>query len=638
LLTAFDPLLIGMALMVMSVGLARRWALWRSKFKRAGVARRSGDWFGLITYLMGQAHILKKKPIGIFHLLVFWGVTIPLVVIILAQSPVVIPQTLAWSLSFAQDMLGLGLLAGTVFFGAKRIKPSGPDAPKRTLLPAVVILVIVLTGFFAEGARLGIVQNGFSWASPIGSILSLAMPASPKFMQLMIRCHFLTVLLFLAMLPFTFMRHVPAAALNVVYRKTTDRGQLSPLALNAQPSGAKTVLDLNWKQLLDAEACVSCGRCEENCPAAKTGKPLSPRKVMQNILEQTEAMAKHDRSSGQRSAPLLEDAITEYEIWECSTCMACVEHCPVFVEPMDKIIDLRRHQVMDCSKLPAEAAPLIQNLEVSGNAMGEAASNRTDWALDFQIPHISSPGLNPEILLWPGCMGAFHKDYQKITLDMAKILSAAGVRFGILGPEESCCADPARRLGEERLFQTLAKKNIDCINSYPVKKIVTLCPHCFNTLKNEYPDLGGKYDVVQAIEFVMQLITQKRIVPRLPVKQTLTIHDPCYLGRLNRVYQPLRAVCEAVPGLEIYEIPQSRNNSFCCGGGGGRMWLNQGFGLGMNLIRSEHLLASGADLVGTACPHCLIMLDDGLGSLGMEQAPKPTDIIAILASSMAYAQ
>jgi Fe-S oxidoreductase/nitrate reductase gamma subunit len=634
LLTAFDILLIGFAFTIMSVGLAKRWSLWRSKLEKDGSNHRRGDWIGLIGYLFGHARILKRNTIGAFHLLVFWGFVIPLIVIILAQFGFVMPEELVWSVSIAEDILGIALLAGASFFLVKRLKLSDSEGPKRTILPAIVILVIVLTGFFSEGIRLSITQTGFSWPSPIGGILSFAMPASPKFMQLMIRCHFLAVLLFIAILPFTFMRHVAAAALNVVYRKTTDRGQLTHLDLNGETFGVKTVADLNWKQLLDAEACVSCGRCEENCPAAITGKPLSPRKVIRNILEQLEVMNKYNPASDQIPAPLLEEAITEYEIWECTTCMACVEHCPLFIEPMDKIIDLRRHQVMVCGRLPSEAEPLIRNLELSGDAMGKGASHRTDWTLDLQIPHISCPDLNPEILFWPGCSGSFHKDYQEISRKMVKILRAADVRFGILGKEESCCGDPARRLGEERLFQTLAKKNISRINSYPVTKIVTLCPHCLNTLKNEYPDLGGDFDVVHATEFVMELIAKGKIIPKYPVKQKMTVHDPCYLGRMNQVYQPLRDVCEAVPGIELTEMAQNRDKSFCCGGGGGRMWLNQGFGLGMNLIRSEHVVESGVELVGTACPHCLIMLDEGLRSLGMESPPKVADIMDIVASSI----
>jgi heterodisulfide reductase subunit C len=514
LLTACDILLIGIAFAMMSAGLAKRWSLWRSKLRQNGSKRRSGNWSGLISYLAGHASILKNTPMGIFHLLVFWGFVIPLVVIISAQFGFTLPEKLAWSMSLVEDLLGIALLTGTLFFLAKRLKVSEPEeAPRRIILPAAAILFTVLTGFFAEGARLSITQSGLSGSSPVGGVLSFAMPASPKFMQLMIRCHFSAVLIMIAVLPYTLMRHVASAALNVVYKKTTDRGQLTLPALNGETLGAETVADLTWKQLLDAEACVFCGRCEQNCPAAKTGTPLSPLKIIQNILEQTEVMIQNIPASDATPAPLLADAITKYEIWECTTCMACVEHCPVYVEPMDKIIDVRRHQVMARGNLPDEAEPLIRNLEFSGDAMGKGASHRTDWTLNSRIPHISTPGLEPDILFWTGCMGSFHENYQEISRHLVKILNAADVRFGILAEEECCCGDPARRLGDERLFQTLAKKNIGRIHSYPVRKIVTLCPHCLNTLKNEYRDLGGTFDVMPAIQFVTDLIAQGKIVP-----------------------------------------------------------------------------------------------------------------------------
>ena len=635
MLTTMDILLTGIAFAMMSVGLARRWSLWRSKWTQSAAKRRSGDWSGLVTYLLGHARILKRTPAGIFHLLVFWGFVLPLITVILAQFGFTLPVKPAWSLSLTQDMLGIALLTGTMFFLVKRMKVSDAEAPMRMILPAAVIIFIVLTGFFAEGARLRIEQAGFSGSSPVGGVLSFAMPASPKFMQLMIRCHFYAVLFVIAILPYTFMRHVAAAAINVAYKKTTDRGQPTLAALNGETPGAETVADFSWKQLLDAEACVFCGRCDKNCPAAKTGTPLSPRKIIQNILEQTQIMIHNGHATGSTPPPLLSDAITRFEIWECTTCMACVEHCPVFIEPMDKIIDLRRHQVMACGKLPSEAEPMIRNLESSGDVSGNGASHRTDWALNCQAHHISRPGLNPDILFWPGCMGSFHKDYQEISRHMVKILEAADVRYGVLGQEECCCGDPARRLGDEKLFQTLAKENIRRINSYPVRKIVTLCPHCLNTLKNEYRDLGGNFDVEPAIQFAMDLITQGKIVPKNPVERKITIHDPCYLGRLNQMYRPFRKVCEMIPGLELTEMAQNRANSFCCGGGGGRLWLNPGFGLGMNLIRSEHVVQSGVEVVGTACPRCMIMLDDGLRSLGMEDPPKVKDIIEIISISIA---
>jgi len=496
------------------------------------------------------------------------------------------------------------------------------------------LLGILLTGFLAEGARLSIIHPHFAWSSPAGWLFSIFSPNSPVFMQIMIRLHFYIVLFFIAALPFTFMRHLGSATLNVYYRKKDPRGKLRPISLQEGPLGANRVQDFSWKQLLDSEACVSCGRCEENCPAFISGKPLSPRKVIQEILKQMEAVNHGRMNPDDPSFPLLQDVITANEIWSCTTCMACVEQCPVFAEPVDKIIDMRRYQVLGRGLLPAEARPMIRDLEIYGDVNRKGAAHRDDWALNLSVPHISDEGLNPEILLWVGCSGAFHPRYQETTRAMVKILKAGGVRFGILGKEELCCGDPARRLGNEEVFLDLALKNIASLKKYHVDKIVTLCPHGFNTLKNEYPAIGGNFDVIHATEFVMGLIEQEKVILKYPVTRKMAIHDPCYLGRANNIYEPLRYLSNAVPGINLKELKRNRENAFCCGGGGGRMWLHENIGRNINNIRAEEISKSGVELVGTACPYCLTMLEDGINFLEMEKPPKVMDIIEIVASSL----
>jgi Fe-S oxidoreductase len=482
----------------------------------------------------------------------------------------------------------------------------------------------------------------------------------------MIRLHFFAVVFFIAILPFTFMRHLVAAPLNVFYRKKALRGELKWLSLDDSPLGAGTVGDFSWKQLLDAEACVSCGRCEENCPASISGKPLSPQKVIRDILEQMEEANRNGIRPGDPSFPLLEDRITGDEIWSCTTCMACVEHCPVFIEPVDKIIDIRRHQVLGRGHLPDEARAMIRNLEIYGDVQGKGIAHRGDWAFNRDVPFVSDNDLDGEILLWVGCSGSFHPLYQETTRAMAKILKAGGIRFGILGKEELCCGDPARRLGEEALFLNFVRKNISYLNRYHVQKIVTLCPHCFNTLKNEYPRLGVdstlesgidplsesrtgprseagtgprsqsgiNFEVIHATEFVMAMIKEERITPKYPITATVAVHDPCYLGRVNHIYDPPREIIKSIPGLELKELKRNHEKGFCCGGGGGRMWLHEHLGRHINLIRAEEVSETRVDMLGTACPYCLTMLDDGIKSLEMEKSPKVLDIIEMLASSL----
>jgi Fe-S oxidoreductase len=559
---------------------------------------------------------------------------IPLLIIILSQFGFTMPNIPAGLLSLLLDVLGTSMLMGILFFLARRIKSADPGAPKNTVLPLVVLLTILLTGFLAEGARISIIHPGFSWSSPVGWIFSIVLPNSPILMQMMIRIHFFLVLFFIAALPFTFMRHLAAAPLNVYYRRSGPRGVLKPVSLEKGPLGGSTVRDFSWKQLLDAEACVSCGRCEENCPASTSGKPLSPRKVIRDILAQMDYVRRCGTDTDDPSFPFLVDAITEDEIWSCTTCMACVEHCPVFIEPMDKIIDMRRYQVLGRGLLPAEARPMIRNLAIYGDVNGKGIAHKGDWALNLDVPHISDEGLNPEILLWVGCSGAFHPKYQEVTRAMVKILKAGRVSFGILGKEEFCCGDAARRLGDEEVFLDLALKNISSLNKYHIKKIVTLCPHGFNTLKNEYRALGGNFEVMHATQFVMGLLEQKKILLKYPVAKKMVIHDPCYLGRVNNIYDPLREMSRSVPGIDLKEMKRNRENAFCCGGGGGRMWLHEKIGQNINNLRAEEIRESGVELVGTACPFCLTMLEDGISSLEMEKPPKVMDIIEIVASSL----
>jgi Fe-S oxidoreductase len=457
-------------------------------------------------------------------------------------------------------------------------------------------------------------------------------------MQVLIRLHFFALLVFVAALPFTFMRHLVASSLNVYYKRQGLRGAMMPASPAADSIGAGTIKDFTRKQLLEAEACVSCGRCEENCPASLAEKPLSPRKVMQDILSQMEQTKQNGSQLPAEGIPLLEEAITADEIWSCTSCMACVTHCPVFIEPLDKIIDLRRYQVMGEARLPAEARPMIRDLELYGDVQGKGVAHRADWAMNREVPQrFQTPAQNEsdlEMLLWVGCSGAFHPRNQETSRAMVKILKAAGIRFAILGKEELCCGDPARRLGDEILFRKLARANIDHFNRYQVKKIVTMCPHCLNTLKNEYSELGCKLEVVHATELVMDLIRDNRIALKYPVADKMAIHDACYLGRYNQVYQPPRDICRAVPGTQLKETARNRDSGFCCGGGGGRMWLHENIGQNINVVRAEEMTNTGIDLIGTACPYCLVMLDDGVKSLELEKTPKVADIIDIVADSL----
>lgn len=626
LITAFDFLLIITALLVMSAGFSRR----RLARLLENSEEHSGDLTGLITYLLGHRRILKNGYPGIAHLILFWGFVIPLIVIILSQLSFVTSTKVAELLSLILDGLGTLAILGILFFLIRRIitKEDMPGS-RRVMVPLIILLAIFLSGFVAEGMRLRITGSGFHWSSPVGWFFSTVLSGSPIFMQIVIRVHFFLVLLFIAILPFTFMRHLITASLNVYYRNKGPRGALMPISLDDGSIGAGTVQDFSWKQSLDIDACVSCGRCEDNCPAAISGKPLSPKKVMQNLFHQAEEIF-----VGNVQPSSLTEVISDDELWSCTTCMACVEHCPVFINPMDKIVAMRRCQVLTQGKIPAEAMPMIRNLEIYGDVEGKGIAHKIDWAHNIDVPLLSDKSVNPEILLWVGCSGAFHPQYQDVTRAMVKILTTAGVNFAILGEEELCCGDAARRLGNEEVFLALAKKNIATLKKHRVKNIVTLCPHGFNTLKNEYKNYGGVFNVVHALEFITSLIKQKKIFLKYPVEKRMAIHDPCYLGRINNIYEPLRKVCNAVPGIVVKELKRNRESAFCCGGGGGRMWLHERLGENINNLRAKEIKESDVELVGTACPFCLTMLEDGIGSLEMEKPPKVMDIVEIIAYSL----
>lgn len=624
MLTAFDFFIVTLSLLMCAFGLIRRFSFW----KNGSEETRSGDLTGLLTYLFAHKRILKKKDSGLAHVFLFWGFIIPLLIIILAQFNFSFPRPIAQGLSFSLDLLGAALLGGTVWFLTRRL--NHPDFPLsfRSAIPLVLLLIIVITGFLAEGTRLRIVPIHDVWTSPIGWLVSFGMPDSPVFLQLLIRLHLFLVLLLIALLPFTSLKHVIVAPINVYYHSRKDAGQLTPLVLEQGALGAGTVREFSWKQLLDAEACVSCLRCQQHCPAYLSGKPLSPKKVMQKILDQMEA------NSRKGALPLLSQVITEEEIWACTTCLACLEQCPVFIQPLREIMDLRRHLVLGQGLLPKEARPIIRNLELYGDVQGKGRSYRSEWALNQGITPLSAKGVTPEWLFWVGCFGSFHPRYQTVARALVEILKTGKVSFGFLGKEELCCGDPARRLGKEDLFLELVGKNIQLLQKYGIKKIVTLCPHCLNTLKNEYPQSGGHFQVLHATELVRDLIARNKITLKFPLKKKVALHDPCYLSRANQGLEPLRKVLRAIPGIGVQELPRNRENSLCCGGGGGHMWLHEESGRPINHLRSQEIIETGVDQIVTACPYCLTMVEDGVGSQNTPNPPQVRDVMEVIAASL----
>jgi Fe-S oxidoreductase len=439
--------------------------------------------------------------------------------------------------------------------------------------------------------------------------------------------HVLTILAFLAYLPRSKHLHILTAAVNVWFARTGADGRLEPLRFDDPDVpedqlrfGSGTIADLNFKELLDTFSCTECGRCQDACPAFATGKILSPKLVIMGLRDQVLA---------QDPAPLVPAAVPEESVWDCVTCGACVQACPVSIEHVDQIVDLRRHLVMVDSRFPPEAEPMLRDVERASNPWGKAQAERADWTEGLGVRVLEPGDPAPEYLYWVGCAASFDERARVAAISTASLLQSAGVEFAILGPRESCTGDPARRIGNEYVFQAFAEQNVETLNEAGATKIVTGCPHCFNTLANEYPDFGGHYEVIHHSELLAELVRERRLEPTRADGRTITYHDSCYLARHNDVLDAPRELVSAVG--EPVEMPRSRRRTFCCGAGGAHMWMEER-GQPINAERVREAAATGADTLAVACPFCTVMLDDGVQGEGAEL--EVVDVATLLAEAI----
>ncbi len=453
--------------------------------------------------------------------------------------------------------------------------------------------------------------------------------------------HYAIILGFLVFIPYSKHLHILASFPNVAFKSLKPKGALKPIELErAETFGVSKIQDFTWKQLLDLYACAVCGRCHASCPAQVSGKPLSPRDSLilnpkEHLLEvgpdllktkgKTEAAANPGKS-------LIGEVITQDEIWACTTCYACQEVCPVANEHVDKVIDLRRNLVMEQANVPETAEGALRSIEDRGHPWRGTTLSRTDWAEGLDIKTLAQDK-DIDILFWVGCSYALEERSTKVAQAMAKLMKLAGINFGILGAEESCCGEPARRLGNEYLFQIQAEKNIELLKNYGVKRVVTACPHGYNAIKNEYPQFGGDFEVIHHTELIAQLLKECKLKVK-GLSELVTYHDPCYLGRYNDIYQPPRQIIKSIPDIKMVEMEQNRNNSFCCGGGGGHMWLEERTGRRINELRTEQAIETKAQTIITACSFCLQMFDDGIKAKAVEEKLKVMDIAELLATQL----
>lgn len=596
-----------------------------------------------LVQVIGQRKLFQKALPGLMHAFIFWGFLVLLPTILEAGIAIVDRESslpligdAPWFLFLADLFATLVVVGIAIAFYIRKVqKParfsgSHMQEADRILLTILAIVVSLLL-WNATRIQLGITDH--AGAMPVSNLFSGLFgegSATEVMERIFVWTHLLLILGFLTYLPKSKHMHVLTAIPNVALAKTGPSGKLTPLRIDLDAAeedmrfGAAVAADLNRKQVLDLFTCTECGRCQEVCPAWNTGKPLSPKLLIMGLRD-------HIAAGGEVVLqPLVPNAVTDEVVWDCTTCGACMRECPVDIEHVDTIVDMRRNLVMAESRFPSEAGAMLRGIEgPSENPWGQPAQARIEWAegLDIRVLQPGDPA--PEYLFWVGCAGAFDERARKTTQSIARLMKAAGLDFAILGPRERCTGDPARRLGHEYLFQMLAEGNVETLNGAGVTKIVASCAHCFNTLANEYPDYGGTFEVLHHTELLATLVREGRLKPGATSAPSVTYHDACYLGRHNGRYDAPRELIGAA-GAAAVEMPRSRERSFCCGAGGARMWMEEE-GTRVNEERFREAEATGAETVAVACPFCLVMLDDA--AKAKDSRTKVTDVATLLAES-----
>lgn len=616
-----------------------------------------------------QTKLLRKRVAGILHLVIYWGFVVLLLVVVEGFIEGFIPH---FSFSFlgplysiitvTQDIFGPLVFFTALFSLIRRYigTPKRLQVEKSAKMDATFILImIMLVMLTMMGASIERVLLGNSEGyRPITTFIAnlIGGSGSETAYEGFWWAHNIVVLTFLNYLPYSKHFHVLSSVPNTFFSNydIEPKGVIKPINFedeSLQQYGAKDIEDLTWKEVLDGYTCTECGRCTEVCPANSTGKLLNPKLIVTKIRKRTteKGRLKFDKVE---SDPLLEqnlvhDYITPQELWACTTCRACVQECPVMIDHVTPIIDMRRDLVMMESDFPPEMNTVFKNMENNESPWAFGAEVRNDWIdevsdeLDKEggvnnLKKLSSMGTadNLDIVFWSGCAGAFDKRYRNVTKSFAKLLNEAGVKYGVLGSEEKCTGDPARRMGNEFLSQQFIQQNVETLKRYNVKKVVTACPHCMHTLKNEYSQFGLELEVTHHTEFIDKMLEEKKLVPKKEIKETVTYHDSCYLGRYNDIYNSPRKSLTNIPGLNVIEMPRHGDKGFCCGAGGGRMFMEEHEGKRVNIERTEEALGTGADTIASACPFCMTMLTDGVKAKERADDVKVKDVAELVLESL----
>ena len=629
---------------------------------KANVKRRLAD-FRAGVYMQT---LLRDPAAGLMHSCIYFGFLGLFIATVILEANHQLPGS--WQVlhgntykayAAGADFAGVVFLVGILWAAGRRYIQRPYRIRIKTKPEDVVILgtfkVLAITGFLAEALRIALIGRPdfekFSFVGyPLSALFDTWSTGGLRDAHRWVwAVHVISFLAFLVILPTTKLRHMFTSPMNMYLRdKERPKGAMKPMPnlmeTELDTFGASVIEDFTWKQLFDTDACTICGRCTSVCPAHATGKPLDPREIVLKVGEVMAATGSptvsppvgtdRDITIGANS---LFERITSEELWACTSCKACDEICPVNIEILDKILDMRRYKALMESDFPTELGNTYRSMENSSNVYGLNQGERGDWASTLEGVEIVDPGqpFDHEYLYWVGCAGSFDDRNKKTSRAMAKLMQRAKLDFAILGPSELCTGDSARRSGNEYIFQMLAMQNIETLNGMGVKKIVTQCPHCFNTLKNEYPQLEGNYEVIHHSQLLEQLVAEGRLViAGASLEERVTYHDSCYLGRHNDVYLAPRKVIGALGGIDIVEMPRNGTRGMCCGAGGARMWMEESIGKKVNTERSEEAVATGASRIAVACPFCYVMMEDGVKGQGKDEEVRVSDVSEILLEAL----
>jgi Fe-S oxidoreductase/nitrate reductase gamma subunit len=665
-------LLFALALAAFGWGFYRRAIFW---LRGKGDRERFSDWGKRLIILLREVFLQKRvrgsRFPAVFHSLIFYSflglvVTTTFIALDYDFGTNFFTGYLYVLLTVVADLAGLLILIGVGMAIYRRwiIKPKTLENTFGDAWSLAIIGLIVITGFLIEGLRIALIFDPWSHLSPVGLAASylftgITEQGGRTAHVVLWWTHTVLAMAWIATIPFTKFFHMLALPMNIFFSKLTPRGSLQhpdiaamlesddPLDLHV---GIEKASDFTWKQRLDFDACINCGRCEEVCPAYLANQPFSPRKMIANLTKLTREYANNNENGNKEPPALPEDqttdcaddmqekemivgnALDEDFIWYCRTCTACMDVCPALIEHADTLIEMRRNEVLIQGRMPPDAQRALKTLESLGNPFGPQ-DDRIDWINELDVP-IIGPGQECDVIYWIGCCTTFDPSKQKIAADLCRILKKCGINFGVLGSDERCCGDPARVLGQEHLFREIAMKQIEDIKSRKFRVLLTSCPHCYNVLKNEYSQFGGDFHVVHHSEFLHEMIWRGILQPVLGIEGRYVYHDPCYLGRYQKIYQAPREVIKSVPGTELVEMENTMSKSLCCGGGGGHYWMDLKVGERLNNLRVQQAIDARAETIVTGCAYCMQMLDDSVKIMNQDENIRVVDMATLIMESL----